>query len=255
MSSETPGSSIVTTDDTLLGGKVLFRQPADGYRAAIDPVLLAAAVPDSVKGRVLDLGCGAGAAMLCLARRRADLHVVGLERDPSLAELARANIAANEFANRVSAQTGDLLRPPSAIGLGSFDAVIANPPYLDADQADPSPHARKAAATVEGEADLVDWTRAAARFVKPKGVVLFIHRADRLTQLRAALAEAGCGGFVTVPLWPKTGAQPKRALVLGRRGDPVSDRSSAGLVLHEHDGRFTRHADAILRDAAPLTIR
>jgi tRNA1(Val) A37 N6-methylase TrmN6 len=255
MSSDKPGEPFPTTDDTLLGGKVIFRQPAEGYRAAIDPVLLAAAVPDTVKGRVLDLGCGAGAAMLCLARRRTDLHVVGLERDPALAELARANIAANELANRVSVLTGDLLRPPPAIAVGSFDAVIANPPYLDADQADPSPDPRKAAATVEGEADLVDWTRAAARFVKAKCPVLFIHRADRLTELRAALARAGCGGFVTVPLWPKEGGQPKRALILARRGDPVSDRSGGGLVLHEHDGRFTRQADAILREGAPLTIR
>ena len=67
--------TIPTTDDTLLDGAVIFRQPAEGYRAAIDPVFLAAAVPDSVRGRVLDLGCGAGAAMLCLARRRTDLTV------------------------------------------------------------------------------------------------------------------------------------------------------------------------------------
>ena len=33
------------TEDALLGGRVVLRQPAAGYRAAIDPVLLAAAVP------------------------------------------------------------------------------------------------------------------------------------------------------------------------------------------------------------------
>src|SRR5437899_2170051 len=72
MATNPPASG--TTDDTLLNGAVIFRQPASGYRAAIDPVLLAASIPDPVSGRVLDLGCGAGAAMLCLARRRADLH-------------------------------------------------------------------------------------------------------------------------------------------------------------------------------------
>src|SRR5262245_7046139 len=100
------------TDDTLLDGKVIFRQPATGYRAAIDPVLLAAAIPDSINGRVLDLGCGAGAAMLCLARRRADLQVVGLERDAVMAELGRFNAEANEFGQRATVHVGDILRPP-----------------------------------------------------------------------------------------------------------------------------------------------
>ena len=33
-----------TSSDAFLGGRLTLRQPLDGYRAAIDPVLLAAAV-------------------------------------------------------------------------------------------------------------------------------------------------------------------------------------------------------------------
>ena len=50
-----------TTHGTLLGGKVAFEQPAAGYRAAIDPVLLAAAVV-AARGAALELGAGTGAA-------------------------------------------------------------------------------------------------------------------------------------------------------------------------------------------------
>ena len=182
--------TIPTTDDTLLDGAVIFRQPAEGYRAAIDPVFLAAAVPDSVRGRVLDLGCGAGAAMLCLARRRTDLTVVGLERDAELAALAAANSEANEFGTRVSVLAGDLLQPPPKLTVASFDAVIANPPYLEAENVTASPDPGKAAANVEGEADLGDWVRAASRFVKPQGMVIFIHRADRLAALHKAFQAA-----------------------------------------------------------------
>ena len=59
------------TEDRLLGGRVVMRQPASGYRAATDPVLLAACVAARPGMRVLDAGCGAGAAALCLADRRA----------------------------------------------------------------------------------------------------------------------------------------------------------------------------------------
>ena len=242
------------TDDTLLGGKVKFRQPATGYRAAIDPVLLAAAVPDAVQGRVLDLGCGAGAAMLCLARRREDLTLVGLERDDKLAQLAKFNIEANGFGNRVSVVTGDLLEPPPQVVVGSFNAVIANPPFLDPEQATASPDAQKAAATVEGDANLVDWARAAARFVRPSGFVVFIHRADRLAALRAALEQSGCGGLVLSPLWPKAGTEPKRMVVVGRRGDKSDVRMANGLILHDNDERYTAKANGILREGLPLTV-
>jgi tRNA1(Val) A37 N6-methylase TrmN6 len=243
-----------TTDDTLLNGAVVFRQPASGYRAAIDPVFLAAAIPDTVSGRVLDLGCGAGAATLCLARRRADLSVVGLERDPAMAQLARDNATANEFDKRVTVITGDLLRPPPQLVVGSFDAVMVNPPYLDPEGADPSPDPAKKAATVEGEADLADWARAAARFAKPQGFVFFIHRADRLADLHQALSQVGFGGAVTTPLWPKIGVAPKRAIVAARRGDTAPAQSGNGLILHELDGRFTPQANAILRDGVKLSV-
>ncbi|MBL4768768.1 MAG: methyltransferase, partial [Rhodobacteraceae bacterium] len=47
---------------------ILF-QPRKGYRAGIDPMLLAASVPAHAGQSVLELGCGAGAAILCLATR------------------------------------------------------------------------------------------------------------------------------------------------------------------------------------------
>jgi len=250
----TSSASSGVTDDTLLGGKVKFRQPASGYRAAIDPVLLAAAVPAAVQGRVLDLGCGAGAAMLCLARRREDLNVVGLERDPATADLARQNAAANGFGTRVSVVTGDILNPPPQVMVGSFDAVMANPPHLETETATPSPVAAKAAATHEGEARIADWARAAARFVRPQGVVLFVHRMDRLGELRAAVEQAGCGGLVMCPLYPKVGVEPKRVILVARRGAKPDVQTANGLILHEHDERFTAKASAILREGLSLTV-
>ena len=59
-----------------------LRQPVEGYRAAVDPVFLAAAVDAKAGQRALDLGCGAGAALLCLARRVDGALVDGLEVQP-----------------------------------------------------------------------------------------------------------------------------------------------------------------------------
>jgi tRNA1(Val) A37 N6-methylase TrmN6 len=74
---ETAGTAALT-EDTLLGGRVRLRQPASGYRVAIDPVLLAAAVPAVSGETALDIGCGTGAAALCLAVRVPGVRVIGI---------------------------------------------------------------------------------------------------------------------------------------------------------------------------------
>ena len=82
---------MLLSSDKLLGGRIMFRQPKQGYRVAIDPVLLASAVPATNKSRVLDLGAGVGAASLCLIKRVPGCHVDAVELQKDLSELAKEN--------------------------------------------------------------------------------------------------------------------------------------------------------------------
>ena len=239
------------TVDRLLGGRVVLHQPASGYRAAIDPVLLAAAVPAKEGERVLDLGCGVGAAALALAARLPGLRVTGLERDPALAGLFARNIEANAVAGRVEARVGDVLALPEDLASGAFDHAILNPPYLPAGRADPSPDAGRRAADLEGAASLSDWIAAALAALRRKGGVTLIQRADRLDEVIVALRAAGAGGVTVLPLWPRQGAEAKRVIVRARKGVRSPARLLPGLVLHEGEG-FTAAAEAVLRDGAAL---
>ncbi|HVA11867.1 MAG TPA: methyltransferase [Stellaceae bacterium] len=245
--------TLATSDDALLGGRLHLRQPVDGYRVAIDPVLLAAAVPATASDRVLDIGCGVGAAGLCLAARVPGCRIVGLEKQYELARLAADNIVRNDFAARLAVVAGDLLRPPSSLEPGSFTQVMANPPFLEAARASLSPVAAKAAASVEGEARLVDWLAFALAMLRDQGGLTLIHRADRLGDILAALA--GRAGAVTVfPLWPGEGKPAKRILIHAKKGSAAPLVLAPGLVLHRADGRNTDAAEAILRHGASLVL-
>ncbi|HXV23810.1 MAG TPA: methyltransferase [Alphaproteobacteria bacterium] len=241
-----------TTEDALLGGRVRLIQPAEGYRVAIDPVLLAAAIPAGPGERVLDLGSGTGAAALCLAVREPGCRVSGLERDLALVRLAQDSAHLTGVAARVDFMVGDLLAPPPRLAPGSFHHAMANPPYLPAAGA-PSPQAGRAAAHVEGEAGLEEWVRAALTMVRPKGTVTFIHRADRLDQLIAAFASRA-GELVLFPLWPDSGKPAKRILVRARKAVSAPARLAPGLVLHAPGGGFTEAAEAVLRGGAGLIL-
>jgi tRNA1(Val) A37 N6-methylase TrmN6 len=241
------------SEDALLGGKVRLRQPLQGYRVAIDPVLLAAAVPAVAGDTVLDIGCGVGAAALCLAARVAGCRVTGIEAERALVRLANDNIALNGFADRVTAMAGDLLRPPPRLAPGSFAQVMVNPPFLDPAAATPPADPGKAAATREGEADLAAWIGFALAMLRPKGALTLIHRADRLEYLLAELA-GRAGAIVVFPLWPGAGKPAKRVILRARKGVLAPTRLAPGLILHEPDGRYTPSADAVLRDGAPLAL-
>lgn len=240
-------------EDSLLGGKVRLLQKEDGYRTAIDPIFLAAAIPAKAGELVLDLGCGVGTVSLCLHARISGLTIIGLDVQKPLVDLARRNSALNNCGDDLHFLDGDLLTPLEDIPGARFDHVMANPPYFAANSGNPSPDAAKAIANVEGKAVLVDWVRAAHRALKPRGSVTFIHRADRVEDLLAAL-HGGFGELVIFPLWPACGKDAKRIIVAARKGIASPARISPGLVLHKDDGNFTDQAQSILKKAFGLSM-
>jgi len=240
------------SEDALLGGRVCLLQPVKGYRAAIDPVLLAAAVPAGPGERVLDLGSGSGAAALCLAVREPGCRVSGVERDLTLVRLAQASAERSGVAGRVEFMVGDLRAPPPRLAPGSFHHVMVNPPHLPAGLT-PSPNPIKAAAHAESEARLSDWVRAALAMARTKGTVTFIYRADRVDALLGELAPRA-GELVLFPLWPEAGRPAKRILVRVRKDVAAPARLAPGLALHQPGGAFTEAAEAVLRGGAGLIL-
>ena len=244
-------------------------QPAGGYRTAIDPVLLAAAVPAQPGETVLDAGSGTGAAALALAARLEGVHVVGLDLEPGFIGLARNSAEESGLSQSIRFVEGDLLSPPSDLTPGGFDHVMANPPYLAGGSGHPPADAAKRAATVESGARLDDWLGFLLAMARPGGTVTVIHRYDRKDEVITGLGGAD-GGLVVFPLWAKAqeagsgvsrdrdknkqGQAAKRVIIQARKGDKGKTRIAEGLVLHNDDGTYTPEAEAVLRNAAPLML-
>ena len=245
--------------DAFLCGRLHLWQPIKGYRAATDPVLLAAACPAKPGQSVLDLGCGAGAAALCLASRVPGLSLYGLELHEAYASLARRNAAENDLPFQV--WTGDLAAMPAGLKLG-FDHVIANPPYYPR-AGTPSPVTARDTA-LRAQTPVADWLRAGARRLKPGGWLTMIAGADSLPDLLSALAPGpgsppGLGSVTVLPLAPREGRPALRILLCARKTGRAAFRLLAPLVLHSgptHDGdreSYTPKASAVLRDLADLS--
>ncbi|MFN4204485.1 MAG: tRNA1(Val) (adenine(37)-N6)-methyltransferase [Tabrizicola sp.] len=240
------------SDDKFLCGRLRLLQPLKGYRAATDPVLLAAACPAETGQSVLDLGCGAGAAALCLGLRVPGLALAGLELQPGYADLARRNADRNGIA--IAVHEGDLARMPAALR-HDFDHVMANPPYYPAGGS-PSPVAGRARA-MQVETPLAAWIAAATRRLRPGGWLTLICGTDGLPEVLSALAPK-LGSTAVLPLAAREGRAALRVIVQARKGGRAPFRLLAPFVIHAgpaHDGdreSYTPAANAVLRDGADL---
>jgi tRNA1(Val) A37 N6-methylase TrmN6 len=244
------------SEDAVLGGKLVLRQPVRGHRFGHDSILLAAAITARSGEQAIELGAGVGAAGLALARRVDGLDVTLIELDPVLSALSRDNAERNALAKRTRVLCLDAAAPAVAfaaagLDLGLADHVLMNPPF-NAPQ-NPSPDAGRRLAHNASHDTLTRWLHTAMRLLRPAGVVTLIWRADGLGDVLAALT-AGFGAIAVLPIHPKPGRPAIRVLVRA-----VKDRNGPlallpGFILADADGMPSRQAEAVLRDGAALTL-
>jgi tRNA1Val (adenine37-N6)-methyltransferase len=242
--------TLPVTQDHLLGGRVAYMQPRDGFRAAIDPVLLAAAVPARAGERVLEGGTGAGAALLCLAARVPDISGVGVDRDPGLLRLAQTNAAANARSGLLFA-AGDLAASP--IG-GEFDHAFANPPYHAADGTR-SPSPARDGAKRSSPDQLFVWVAALSRPLRLRGTLTLILPPRLLEAALSAMQVCKVPAECVFPIWPRQGVPARLMLLRGRRHGRSPLALAPGLVLHTETGAYSAEAERVLRAGGALQLR
>ena len=243
-----------TTEDAVLGGRLVLRQPKRGHRFGHDAILLAAAV-DARPGEIaVDLGAGVGTAGLALAHRVPGVTVRLVEVDATLADLARENAARNRLSDRVSVATLDIAAERSAFerhGMVGVDHVLMNPPFND--PANVSPDAARRRAHVAAAGALAAWVDCAAALLAARGTLTLIWRAAGLADVLGGLGGA-FGGITVLPIHPKSSAAAIRILVRAVRGSGAPLVLLPPLMLNRADGTPSAEAEAVLRGGVSLPM-
>ncbi|HSI40460.1 MAG TPA: methyltransferase [Xanthobacteraceae bacterium] len=251
-----PQSGAATSEDAVLDGRLILRQPVRGHRVGHDALLLAASAPGNVRHGV-DLGAGVGGAGLAFALRVAQALVTLVEIDPALAALAAENAARPALLGRAAAVCADiatLARPggPAAPARGSADLVLMNPPFNDPTRRRASPDPDRARAHALPDPGIETWLKAADRLLEPGGRLALIHRPEALAALLEGLGRR-FGAVTLRPVHARPGMPAIRLLVGAVKGRRTPPALLPGLHLAELDGRPSAAAEAVLRRGVAIT--
>ena len=154
-------------------------------------------LPHGEARKVLDLGTGSGCIAIAMARQRPAAQVTAVDSSMPALALARENAAA--LGVEVEFLPSDWF---AALGGRRFDLIVANPPYVAADD----PHLRQGdlrfeprpalAAGADGLAELRRIVGAAPKYLRPRGWLLLEHGYNQAEACRDLLYNAGFGELV-----------------------------------------------------------
>lgn len=183
---------LIYPDETLdrLTSRLNIIQKRRGHRAASDDTLLAWAAartcPDAL--RVLDLGSGKGTVAMLLLQRLPGCRVTGLEALEISHDLAVRNARLNALSDRWDPRLGDLRNPCVLAGESPFDLITGAPPFMPVGSGVMPEDPQRAAGRFELRGGVLDYAKAAVRYLAQGGKVVFLM--DGLESSRARSVQA-----------------------------------------------------------------
>jgi release factor glutamine methyltransferase len=208
---------------------ILGRQEFYGLEFAVGPDVLipradsetlveAAIAARADARRVLDCGTGSGALLLAVLSALPEAQGIGIDRSEAALAMARENARRLGLTDRTSMMLADWREQGWAAGLGRFDLILSNPPYVEsgADLAPSVGEYEPHGALFAGAEGLDDYRLLVPQLpalLHPGGVAVIEIGASQAETVAAIAQDAG----FAVKIHRDLGSRP-RALQLSRPG-------------------------------------
>ena len=220
------------TEDTILNGKIKLFQPKDGYRVALDPIILASFISPMPYRKILDVGCGVGTISLILKMKESAAEITAIDMDKEMCRICAQNSAVNELAmNILNVGIEDKTLPKELL----FDHVVTNPPFFRKK----SSHFSESKKLANFETiSLVEWISLCINKLKNSGTFSIIHRASRLEEILSTLKNRA-GAVKVVPIFSKSNKEANRVVVQAKKSSKSEMKMLPGIVVHLDDGSYS----------------
>lgn len=232
--------------DDLECGTLRIIQDKRGYTFTMDAVLLANFARVLPNEAVLDLGTGSGVIPILLSHKTKAKKLVGIEVQERLCDMATRSVLLNGLEERVQIIHGDMRKLPDYFDSGSFDVVIANPPYYPFEKGAEPPD-EKTACRSEVHITLAELVTTAAKLLKYGGNFFLVMKSERTADVLCTMREAGVEPKRILPVQPTPEKRIDTVLVEGKRGGKPGLIFEKPLVVFDKDGNYTAEIGRIYK--------
>lgn len=233
-------------DDLQCHGLRIIQNPSQ-FCFGIDAVLLTAYAAAQIKknARVLDLCSGNGIIPILLSDKSPASEIIGLELQPSVAEMAARSVKLNALEDKIRMICGDLNEALSFFKRSSFNNITCNPPYKEAGGGLKNTNTSKMLARHEITCTLDDILRISAALLVPGGKLCMVHRPERLIDLVCTMRQYRLEPKRLRFVHPAAGKTANLLLIEAVRNGRPKLFLDPPLYIYEENGTYTEEVNRI----------
>lgn len=225
-------------DDLQIRGYEIIQRPGR-FCFGMDAVLLASYAKVKKRERALDLGTGTGILPILLEAKNEGTHYTGLEIQAESADMARRSVKYNGLEARIDIVTGDIREASTIFGVGSYQVITVNPPYMIGEHGLKNENEALYVARHEVLCTLDDILRESARILPQRGRFYMVHRPFRLPEILSKMSNFGIEPKRMRLVYPYVDKEPNMVLLEGLRGGNPRMKVDSPLIVYQGRGCYT----------------
>ncbi len=215
----------------------------------IDSILLADFAKEIKEGsKIIDLGTGSGIIGILLCAKTKPSPIIGVEIQSQVAEMAKRSIQLNNLQNQFKIINDDIKNLEKIEQMGTFDAVVTNPPYKKMGTGITNENKNKLISRHEITATLEDFIQIAKKLLKPGGNFYMVHRPDRLVDIIELLRKYKLEPKKIRLVHPNINKAPNIVLIKSTKDAKPFLKIEKPLYVYNEQGEYTNEIQKIYNE-------
>lgn len=223
-------------------------QDNTGFCFGIDSILLVDFAKKIKSGStVIDLGTGTGILGILLCGKTNLKHVIGIEIQKEVANMAERSIKLNSLEDKFEIINDDIknIIEKRIIQKNTVDVVITNPPYKEIGNGIINENKKKLISRHETKANLEDFIKVSADILKDKGIIYMVHKPERLVDIIYLMRKNKIEPKKIKFIYPTKEKESNLVLIKAIKGANKFLKIDKPLYIYDSNGNYTEQIKQI----------